>query len=98
MSTGLPAAMIGVLASAADAMSTNEIHQRLHEQKSRDITLDQVRAGLTDLQRRGLIIRTQVDRYRLRAAAAHVAVTSDVLLDNDVPAGVLVPEVPEVES
>lgn len=98
MSAGLAAAMIGVLASAADAMSTNEIHERLHEQKSRDITPGQVRAGLIDLQRRGLIIRTQDDRYRLRAAAAHVAATSDVLLDNDVPAGVPVPEVPEVES
>ncbi|TXH25052.1 MAG: hypothetical protein E6R06_10500 [Mycobacterium sp.] len=98
MSAGLAAAMIGVLASAADAMSTSEIHERLHEQKSRDITPGQVRAGLIDLQRRGLIIRTQDDRYRLRAAAAHVAVTSDVLLDNDVPAGVPVPEVPEVES
>lgn len=98
MSAGIAAAVIGALASAVDVLSASEIHERLHQQKSRDITLDQVHAGLTDLQRRGLIIRTQDDRYRLRAAAAHVAVTSDVLLDNDVPAGVPVPETPEVES
>lgn len=98
MSGSAAAAVIGILASASDALGISVVHERMCDQKASDTTIDHVRATLTDLQRRGLIIRTQDDRYRLRAATAHVAVTSDVLLDNDIPADVPVPETPEVES
>lgn len=98
MSTSAAAAVIGILAGASDALSASVIHERMCGQKASDTPIEHVRAALTALQRRGLIIRTQDDRYRLRAAASHAAVTSDVLLDNDVPAVVPVPESPEVES
>jgi len=98
MTASIAGAVIGILASASDGLGASAIHEQMRERKATAATVEHVRAALTDLQRRGLVIRIDDDRYRLRAAAAHRALTSDVLLGNDVPAGIPVPETPEVES